>query len=169
LDDGYQHLPLHRDLDILLIDSHIGFGDHHLLPRGILREPLSIYAEPIFFFLLKWTILGPRDLWKNKSGTSIPSTSVSQPLPADEPRGPHGEEELDLLKGKKVLALSGIANPDSFSSLLRKCEMEIVSELIFPITISTTQRFIFHKRKKQRSRLDCHDREGYVKIAEIGY
>jgi tetraacyldisaccharide 4'-kinase len=41
LDDGYQHLPLRRDLDILLIDSHIGFGDHHLLPRGILREPLS--------------------------------------------------------------------------------------------------------------------------------
>jgi tetraacyldisaccharide 4'-kinase len=46
--------------------------------------------------------------------------------------GPQGEEEIDLLKGKKVLALSGIANPDSFSSLLRKCEMEIVDELIFP-------------------------------------
>jgi tetraacyldisaccharide 4'-kinase len=46
--------------------------------------------------------------------------------------GPHGEEELNLLKGKKVLALSGIANPDSFSSLLRKCGMEIVSEAIFP-------------------------------------
>ena len=40
LDDGYQHLQLHRDLNILLIDSTIGFGDRHLLPRGILREPL---------------------------------------------------------------------------------------------------------------------------------
>jgi len=94
LDDGYQHLPLHRDLDILLIDSHIGFGDHHLLPRGILREPLPIYAEPIFFFLLKWTILGPRDLWKNKSGTSIPSTSVHSHYQPMSLVGPHGEEEL---------------------------------------------------------------------------
>jgi tetraacyldisaccharide 4'-kinase len=47
--------------------------------------------------------------------------------------GPRGEEEeLDSLKGKKVLALSGIANPDSFSSLLRKCEMEVVREITFP-------------------------------------
>jgi tetraacyldisaccharide 4'-kinase len=46
--------------------------------------------------------------------------------------GPHGEEGVDLLKGKRVLALSGIAYPDSFSSLLRKCEMEIVGEAIFP-------------------------------------
>ena len=37
LDDGYQYLQLHRDLNILLIDSQIGFGDHHLVPRGILR------------------------------------------------------------------------------------------------------------------------------------
>jgi tetraacyldisaccharide 4'-kinase len=42
------------------------------------------------------------------------------------------QEELRSLKGKKILALSGIANPDSFSSLLRKCGMEIVSEAIFP-------------------------------------
>ena len=41
LDDGYQHLQLCRDLNILLIDSTLGFGDRYLLPRGILREPLS--------------------------------------------------------------------------------------------------------------------------------
>jgi tetraacyldisaccharide 4'-kinase len=46
---------------------------------------------------------------------------------------PQGEEgEVDSLKGKKILALSGIANPHSFSTLLRKCGAEIVSEAIFP-------------------------------------
>jgi tetraacyldisaccharide 4'-kinase len=47
--------------------------------------------------------------------------------------GPRGEhEELYALRGKKILALSGIANPDSFSSLLRRCEIEIVGEAVFP-------------------------------------
>jgi tetraacyldisaccharide 4'-kinase len=47
--------------------------------------------------------------------------------------GPREEQEaLHPLKGKKILALSGIADPNSFSSLLRKCGMEIVGEVIFP-------------------------------------
>jgi len=47
--------------------------------------------------------------------------------------GPEEEQEgLDSLKGKKVLALSGIANPNSFSSMLGKCGMKIFGETIFP-------------------------------------
>jgi tetraacyldisaccharide 4'-kinase len=47
--------------------------------------------------------------------------------------GPGGEwEELHSLKGKKALALSGIANPNYFTLLLRKCGLEVVEEAIFP-------------------------------------
>ena len=53
LDDGFQHLQLHRDLNILLVDSTIGFGDHHLLPRGMLREPLSHLRRADLFLLTK--------------------------------------------------------------------------------------------------------------------
>ncbi len=41
LDDAFQHLAMERDLDLLLCDSSRPFGNGHLLPRGILREPLS--------------------------------------------------------------------------------------------------------------------------------
>lgn len=41
LDDGFQHLRLARDVDILLIDSTDPFGGGHLLPAGRLREPKS--------------------------------------------------------------------------------------------------------------------------------
>jgi len=41
LDDGFQHRRLERDLDIVLIDAANPFGHNHLLPRGLLREPLS--------------------------------------------------------------------------------------------------------------------------------
>lgn len=41
LDDGFQHRKLDRQIDLLLVDHHRGFGNGHLLPRGPLREPLS--------------------------------------------------------------------------------------------------------------------------------
>ncbi len=41
LDDGYQHLKLERDIDLVLLDDTRPFGNTHLLPRGILREPIS--------------------------------------------------------------------------------------------------------------------------------
>ncbi|MFC1858621.1 tetraacyldisaccharide 4'-kinase [Thermodesulfobacteriota bacterium] len=41
LDDAFQHQKLHRDIDIVLLDYLKPFGNHHLLPRGPLREPIS--------------------------------------------------------------------------------------------------------------------------------
>ncbi len=41
LDDGFQHRRLHRDLDLVLVDALQPWGYGHLLPRGLLREPLS--------------------------------------------------------------------------------------------------------------------------------
>jgi len=41
MDDGFQHRALARDIDIVLIDASNPFGYDHVLPRGLLREPLS--------------------------------------------------------------------------------------------------------------------------------
>lgn len=38
LDDGLQHLPLDRDLEIVMVNGLSPFGNGHLLPRGTLRE-----------------------------------------------------------------------------------------------------------------------------------
>ncbi len=134
LDDGYQHLQLHRDLNILLIDSQIGFGDHHLLPRGILREPLHHLHRAHLFILTKVENPEACRPVEKVLQESYPSSPVFHSH--YETRGligPEGEsEELPSLKGKKVLAVSGIANPHYFSFLLKKCGMEIVREMIFP-------------------------------------
>jgi tetraacyldisaccharide 4'-kinase len=134
LDDGYQHLPIHRDINILLIDSHIGFGDHHLLPRGILREPLSHLRRANLFLLTKVEDPEISQPLEKKIHEIHPSSQVFhshyEPVSLIDPK--EEQEELHSLKGKKILALSGIANPNTFSSLLRKCGMEIVREAIFP-------------------------------------
>jgi len=134
LDDGYQHLQLHRDLNILLVDSHIGFGDHHLLPRGILREPLAHLRRANLFVLTKVEKIETCKSLEKELHQFHPSSPVFhsryEPLGLV---GPKEEwEEPHSFKGKKVLALSGVANPEYFSLLLRKCGMEIVSEAIFP-------------------------------------
>ena len=41
LDDAFQHLRLKRDLDLVLLDCRSPWGNGYLLPRGLLREPLS--------------------------------------------------------------------------------------------------------------------------------
>jgi tetraacyldisaccharide 4'-kinase len=41
LDDGYQHLQLARDLNILMLDGSTKLKDEWLLPAGLLREPIS--------------------------------------------------------------------------------------------------------------------------------
>jgi tetraacyldisaccharide 4'-kinase len=134
LDDGYQHLRLHRDLDILLIDSTLGFGDHHLLPRGALREHLSHLRRAHLFLLTKVEDPETCRPLERKIHKIHPRSQVfhSHYQPMSLVDAKEEQEEPDSLKGKKILALSGIANPSYFSSLLRKCGTEIMGEAIFP-------------------------------------
>jgi tetraacyldisaccharide 4'-kinase len=134
LDDGYQHLSLNRDINILLIDSHIGFGDRHLLPRGILREPLSQLRRADLFLLTKaedpeTCQLLEKEISKIHPGAQV-FHSYYKPVSLVGPQ--EEQEELHSLEGKNILALSGIAHPNDFSSMLRKCGMKIVGEAIFP-------------------------------------
>jgi len=134
LDDGYQHLELYRDLNILLIDSTIGFGDGHLLPRGILREPLSHLRRADLFVLTK--VEDPQACLRLERMLHQVHPRAQVFHSQYEPVGLiglHGEtEDVKVLQGKKVLALSGIANPQYFLSLLKRCGMEIGEEAIFP-------------------------------------
>ncbi|MBM3788907.1 MAG: tetraacyldisaccharide 4'-kinase [Acidobacteria bacterium] len=45
LDDGFQHLQLHRDLNILVIDASQPLGENRVAPLGTLREPLGGLAR----------------------------------------------------------------------------------------------------------------------------
>jgi tetraacyldisaccharide 4'-kinase len=152
LDDGYQHLQLHRDLNILLIDSEIGFGDHHLLPRGILREPLEHLRRAHLFLLTK--VEDPENcrLLEKMLREIHPSSPVFHSH--YEPQGLIGSDGewvgLQALKGKKALAVSGIANPAHFSLLLRKCGMEIVREMIFPDHHRFTSKDLFAIEKESK-------------------
>jgi tetraacyldisaccharide 4'-kinase len=45
LDDGFQHMRIARDLDIVTLDATAPWGGGHMLPRGLLREPAEALAR----------------------------------------------------------------------------------------------------------------------------
>ncbi len=45
LDDAFQHRKIHRDMNILLVDSEMGFGNEKLLPAGPLREGTEAFSR----------------------------------------------------------------------------------------------------------------------------
>lgn len=60
LDDGFQHLGLERNLNLVLIDASEPFGNAHLLPWGPLREPLSQLERADAFILTRFSrVQGP--------------------------------------------------------------------------------------------------------------
>lgn len=134
LDDGYQHLQLHRDLNILLIDAEIGFGDGFLLPRGILREPISSLRRADLVLLTKVKDFEACSALESELRRRYPT------LPIFHSRyeilglvGPKKEwESIDSVRGKRVVAISGIGNPHYFLSLLRREGADVVNEISFP-------------------------------------
>jgi tetraacyldisaccharide 4'-kinase len=134
LDDGFQHFPLHRDLNIVLVDSTIGFGDRYLLPRGILREPLTHLRRASLFLLTKVEDPGACRPLEDLLRMLHPEAPVfHSSYEASGLVGPRGEwDEISSSQGRKVVALSGIANPSPFLSLLKKCGMRVIKEVIFP-------------------------------------
>jgi len=121
LDDGFQYYQLQDHLQLLLIDKTNPFGNGHLLPRGILREPVSQMRRASYVFLTK-SEKGPEaDLVNSLTRYRTEGEWIEcahRPKYLKEVIGDN-ELPLDYLKGKRVGALSGIATPESFEAFLQ--------------------------------------------------
>src|SRR6185436_2198130 len=128
LDDGFQYWKLAgRRRDIVLIDCQTPFGNEHLLPRGVLREPPSHLARASTIFITKsngdTTKLRARIAKHNPTAGII--ECIHHPLYFEDIFT--GERKgLEFLKAKKVASFSGIAQPESFEQSLVKLGAELV-------------------------------------------
>lgn len=135
LDDGFQHLQLKRDLDIAVIDSICPFGSGRLLPAGTLREPVNSLGRADIL-LLTHTDAGRGLENLKKKLRSINSRapvleSIHSPVYLRNiATGEH--EELRFLKGKKVFALSSIANPEYFENMVSSLGASAAESFRFP-------------------------------------
>ncbi len=150
LDDGFQYLKLGHRLDIALVDRTNPFGGGHLLPRGLLREPMRNIKRAGFIFITKCGAEGDQEL-KEKLRRMNPHAEISECRHAAKYlKDVFGTKtyELDTLKGMKIAAVSGIAVPESFENALRAFGAEIVY----------TRRFTDHHRFTQQEIINTINR-----------
>jgi tetraacyldisaccharide 4'-kinase len=150
LDDGFQYWKLRgRRQDVVLIDCQQPFGNEHLEPRGSLREPPSHLSRANVIFITKsdgnTAALRERIAQHNRTAGII--ECVHHPLYFEDvfTGERHG---LDLIKGRKVASLSGIAQPESFELSLSR----IGGELVY------SKRFADHHRFTQQEVLNVINR-----------
>ncbi len=129
LDDGFQHIALNRDLDLVLIDAANPFGNGHLLPRGPLREPVAQLERADSFIItrcghngLSAQLMG--DLGKEFPGKPMfRSDHIPRKIVFPSIRQVHN---CDFISGKRVMAFAGIARPEVFMETLSEVGAELV-------------------------------------------
>jgi len=127
LDDGFQHLRLQRDLNILLLDAARPFADGYTLPAGFLRERPAAAGRADLVVYTRSIEPGVPQLFPGK-----PCCWTSHALSALEPLGGGERLGLETLKGARSTAFSGIADPASFFDLLEAQGLPLTATLSFP-------------------------------------
>jgi tetraacyldisaccharide 4'-kinase len=132
LDDGFQHLELARNLDVLV--TTIGeIPNGRVIPAGRLREPIDAAARAHFLVVSDatagaasaeaWTLgiqqsCGARRILDRPVGLKAGTTHLWTHF-----------ESLGLLR---VLVVAGIAHPDRFAAMLRDVPWNVVDTMSFP-------------------------------------
>ncbi len=172
LDDGFQYWDLRgRRHDVVLIDRQQPFGNEHLLPRGTLREPPSHLARAHTIFITKsdGNTAALRERIAGLNPTAAVIECVHQPLYFEDVFT--GERQgLELLKGKQVASLSGIAQPESFEQSLIKLGGEMVYSKRFADHHRFTQQEILNtinRAKKRQADLIVTTQKDAVRFPKI--
>lgn len=119
LDDGFQHICLARDLNIVLVDAGDPFGRAMLFPAGILREPLSALKRADVIVITKAQGSEVTSLKETIRRHSAAPIFTSRYVARDLVNAATGESRpLTALKGAAIFVFAGIARPESLSSLL---------------------------------------------------
>lgn len=150
LDDGFQYLDMEHRIEIVLVDRQNPFGNGHVLPRGILREPFTNISRAHVIFITKCGPEGAAELnarlrAMNTGAEIIESRHCPRYL-----QDVYTEERKDLavLRGLSVVALSGIAAPKGF-------EDELVRQ---GAGLADCARFADHHRYSQQEIIDIINR-----------
>ncbi len=137
MDDGFQHIRLKRNLDILLIDSNTNIFKERVFPGGYLREPLHAINRAHCIILTKTELLSQTQ--KNEKINEIKNFLENKDIPVF-----YSENiikkfidfngnflKLTELINKKAFCFTGIAKPDNFFNTLEKLKINIKRKIPF--------------------------------------
>jgi tetraacyldisaccharide 4'-kinase len=133
LDDGFQHLKLSRDADIVLVDASDPFGGGMVLPAGRLREPLRALRRADIVVITR-SVQGSspaiESIIRRHSSSPIFHTSTRLESVLRLPRLDVALPQQDWQKAR-FLAFCGIGNPAAFFEDLRNWGLQVVRQRSF--------------------------------------
>jgi tetraacyldisaccharide 4'-kinase len=127
LDDGFQHLRLARDLNILLLDCRNPFGNGRTLPAGLLREPISAAERADIIIHTRCSGAEETDRFPEK-----PSCRAFHHLVGATPLAGGERLPFEQFKGIRGVAFAGIADPSAFFRDLEEEGLTLAASLSFP-------------------------------------
>ena len=129
MDDGFQHLRLRRDLDIVLIDATAPWGGGNTIPGGLLREPPAALANADALVVTR-SDQAPRAVPAIRERLAHFSTApvfTARHKPARLHTLSGETIPLSRLAGLPVAALAGIARPEAFCATLEQLGARIIA------------------------------------------
>ena len=124
-DDGLQHFKLGRDIEIAMIDGIRKFGNNLLLPAGPLREPIKKLDQVDF-------VINTNTFYSKEAESKENNFLMTyKPLSWVNLVTQQSIDVSDWNKDKIVYGIAGIGNPNSFFSLLRSLDFQVI-EKVFP-------------------------------------
>jgi tetraacyldisaccharide 4'-kinase len=131
LDDGFQHLQLKRDADVVLIDAMNPFGGGRLLPAGWMREPKTALRRADIIVVTR-SSRAPAVEAAVRRETDAPIFYARPKLEALCPiDGSDIRQNLPALREKRWFAFCGVGNPGAFISDLRDWGFQIYGPRFF--------------------------------------
>ncbi len=128
LDDGFQHQRVHRDLEILLLDAERPFGNGHVLPAGIMREPRNAASRADLIVYTRSQGGSPAHAFPR-----IPFCRANHEIVAVRSlKMENSPETVTSLRALRGVAFAGIADPERFFSMLRQAGLNLASVIAFP-------------------------------------
>lgn len=126
LDDGFQHMRLHRDLNILLLDATRPFGNGWSLPAGLMRECRTAYtrADLVLFTRCHGSESLPE--------LSVPVSRSSHRLTSFHLLQDGTGISIEHLCKVRIAVFAGIADPTAFFDGLRQLGINPVATLNLP-------------------------------------
>jgi tetraacyldisaccharide 4'-kinase len=136
LDDGYQHLPLARDLNLLLVDAGDPLPSSRMVPRGRLREPLGGVDRADAVIVTRsdqdYDRLALAEWLGRRLRPGTPVFHATHALTGFYELGTGRVVEPRQLAGRPVAAIAGIARPERFYADLRGLGIDLQWTRSFP-------------------------------------
>ncbi len=159
LDDGFQHRKIHRDLEIVLLDAREPFGFGHLLPRGLLREPLSSLRRASIVIATRANQVDSQRLAEMRTRVQRYNPKAAWLEAEHHPvrlRNSDGAtHSTDWLQGKRVIAVCGLGNPSGFHATLESCGAILLERLSFPDHHPYDATDVANVEQSARSKASC--------------